>query len=87
VKETEYKLNPAKITLSEPGTSMFKAENTASITHALELEGSSRAKGSKNRPKAWTPARVPKTQSDPQRREIRDAMLPQAKRMKGSTYE
>jgi len=39
VKETEYKLNPAKITLNKPGVYMFKAENTGSTTHALEIEG------------------------------------------------
>jgi uncharacterized cupredoxin-like copper-binding protein len=39
VKETEYKLTPAKITLNKPGTYVFKAENTGSITHALEIEG------------------------------------------------
>jgi uncharacterized cupredoxin-like copper-binding protein len=39
VKETEYKLNPAKITLNKPGAYVFKAENTGSITHALEIEG------------------------------------------------
>ena len=39
VKETEYNLNPAKITLNKPGTYVFKAENTGSITHALEIEG------------------------------------------------
>jgi uncharacterized cupredoxin-like copper-binding protein len=39
VKETEYKLNPAKITLNKPETYVFKAENTGSITHALEIEG------------------------------------------------
>jgi uncharacterized cupredoxin-like copper-binding protein len=39
VKETEYKLNPAKITLNKPGAYVFKAENTGSTTHALEIEG------------------------------------------------
>lgn len=39
VKETEYKLDPAQITLKKPGTYVFKAENTGSITHALEIEG------------------------------------------------
>jgi uncharacterized cupredoxin-like copper-binding protein len=39
VKETEYKLNPAKITLKRPGAYVFKAENTGSATHALEIEG------------------------------------------------
>jgi uncharacterized cupredoxin-like copper-binding protein len=39
VKETEYKLDPDKITLNKAGTYVFKAENTGSITHALEIEG------------------------------------------------
>jgi uncharacterized cupredoxin-like copper-binding protein len=39
VKETEYKLNPAKFTLNKPGVYVFKAENTGSTTHALEIEG------------------------------------------------
>jgi uncharacterized cupredoxin-like copper-binding protein len=39
VKETEYKLNPAKITLNKPGAYVFNAENTGSTTHALEIEG------------------------------------------------
>jgi plastocyanin len=39
VKETEYKLDPAKITLSKPGTYTFKAVNSGSTTHALEIEG------------------------------------------------
>jgi uncharacterized cupredoxin-like copper-binding protein len=32
-------LTPAKTTLNKPGTYVFKAENTGSITHALEIEG------------------------------------------------
>ncbi len=39
VKETEYKLDPAKITLNKPGTYTFKAVNSGSTTHALEIEG------------------------------------------------
>ena len=39
VKETEYKLNPAEITLNKPGAYVFEAENTGSTTHALEIEG------------------------------------------------
>jgi uncharacterized cupredoxin-like copper-binding protein len=39
VKETEYKLDPAKITLGKPGTYTFKAVNSGSTTHALEIEG------------------------------------------------
>src|SRR5829696_3747897 len=37
VKETEYKLNPAKITLNKPGTYVLKAENTGSITHRFQV--------------------------------------------------
>src|ERR671933_407862 len=39
VKETEYKLDPDKITLNKPGTYTFKAVNSGSTTHALEIEG------------------------------------------------
>jgi uncharacterized cupredoxin-like copper-binding protein len=39
VKETEFKLDPAKITLNKPGTYVFKAVNSGSTTHALEIEG------------------------------------------------
>ena len=39
VKETEFKLDPAKITLNKPGTYTFKAVNSGSTTHALEIEG------------------------------------------------
>ena len=39
VKETEYKLDPDKITLNKPGTYVFKAVNSGSTTHALEIEG------------------------------------------------
>jgi uncharacterized cupredoxin-like copper-binding protein len=39
VKETEYKLNPSQITLTKPGTYVFKAMNSGTITHALEIEG------------------------------------------------
>lgn len=39
VKETEYELSPAEIKLGKPGIYVFKAQNTGSITHALELEG------------------------------------------------
>jgi uncharacterized cupredoxin-like copper-binding protein len=39
VKETEYKLDPATITLNKPGTYVFKAVNSGSTTHALEIEG------------------------------------------------
>jgi uncharacterized cupredoxin-like copper-binding protein len=39
VKETEFKLDPAKITLNKPGTYVFKAVNSGTTTHALEIEG------------------------------------------------
>jgi plastocyanin len=39
VKETEYRLDPAEITLNKPGTYTFKAVNSGSTTHALEIEG------------------------------------------------
>ena len=39
VKESEFKLDPAKITLNKPGTYTFKAVNSGSTTHALEIEG------------------------------------------------
>jgi uncharacterized cupredoxin-like copper-binding protein len=32
-------LDPAKITLDKPGTYTFKAVNSGSTTHALEIEG------------------------------------------------
>jgi len=39
VKETEFKLEPAKITLDKPGTYVFKAVNSGDTVHALEVEG------------------------------------------------
>jgi plastocyanin len=39
IKETEYRLTPENITLNKAGTYVLKAENTGSITHALEIEG------------------------------------------------
>jgi len=39
VKETEFKLNPAGITLNKPGTYVFKAVNSGTTVHALEVEG------------------------------------------------
>ena len=32
-------MDPAKITLNKPGTYTFKAVNSGSTTHALEIEG------------------------------------------------
>jgi plastocyanin len=39
VNETEFTLKPAEITLEEPGTYVFKAVNSGSTVHALEIEG------------------------------------------------
>jgi uncharacterized cupredoxin-like copper-binding protein len=39
VKETEFTLKPSEITLEEPGTYVFKAVNSGSTVHALEIEG------------------------------------------------
>ncbi|MEJ7820467.1 MAG: cupredoxin domain-containing protein [Rubrobacteraceae bacterium] len=39
VKETEFELKPAEITLDKPGTYVFKAANPGDTVHALEVEG------------------------------------------------
>jgi uncharacterized cupredoxin-like copper-binding protein len=39
VEETEFRLNPAQITLNKPGTYVFKAVNSGTTVHALEVEG------------------------------------------------
>ena len=39
ISETEFELNPASITLEEPGTYAFRAVNDGSTTHALAIEG------------------------------------------------
>jgi uncharacterized cupredoxin-like copper-binding protein len=39
IKETEMKLSPSTVTLSKPGTYLFKAENKGSAEHSLEIEG------------------------------------------------
>ncbi len=39
VKETEFALEPAEITLDKPGTYVFKAVNSGDTVHALEVEG------------------------------------------------
>jgi plastocyanin len=39
VKETEFALAPAKISLSKPGRYTFTAVNSGTVDHALELEG------------------------------------------------
>jgi uncharacterized cupredoxin-like copper-binding protein len=39
VKEAEFVLKPAEITLEKPGTYLFKAVNSGGTVHALEVEG------------------------------------------------
>src|SRR5919107_5406586 len=39
VRETEFRLEPAEITLDRPGTYVFRAVNDGDVTHALEIEG------------------------------------------------
>jgi plastocyanin len=39
IKETEYKLAPAKVTISSTGTVTFEATNAGQVEHALEIEG------------------------------------------------
>ena len=39
VKETEFRLKPAEITLDKPGIYLFKAVNSGGTVHALEVEG------------------------------------------------
>src|SRR6476469_2975346 len=39
VHETEYKLNPAAISLAKTGTYVFKGVNDGTITHGLAVEG------------------------------------------------
>ena len=39
VKETEFELQPAEITLDKPGTYVFRAVNSGDTVHALEVEG------------------------------------------------
>jgi plastocyanin len=39
VKEVEFALKPAEITLEKPGTYAFKAVNSGESVHALEVEG------------------------------------------------
>jgi uncharacterized cupredoxin-like copper-binding protein len=38
VKEVEFALKPAEITLEKPGTYLFKAVNSGGTVHALEVE-------------------------------------------------
>jgi uncharacterized cupredoxin-like copper-binding protein len=39
VKEVEFALKPAEITLEKPGTYAFEAVNSGGTVHALEVEG------------------------------------------------
>jgi plastocyanin len=39
IRETEFALGPATVTLDSAGTYIFRAVNDGSIEHALELEG------------------------------------------------
>jgi plastocyanin len=39
VEETEFRLEPAEITLDKPGTYVFEAVNSGDTVHALEVEG------------------------------------------------
>ncbi len=39
VRETEFSLDPNTITLEEPGTYTFRAENAGDTVHVLEIEG------------------------------------------------
>jgi plastocyanin len=39
IEETEFKLQPAEITLDKPGTYVFEAVNSGDTVHALEVEG------------------------------------------------
>jgi uncharacterized cupredoxin-like copper-binding protein len=39
VQETEFSLDPSEITLDQPGTYVFRAVNSGSDEHALEIEG------------------------------------------------
>ena len=39
ITETEFKIDPAQVTVDEAGVIEFKVDNSGSITHALEVEG------------------------------------------------
>jgi plastocyanin len=39
IKESEFKLAPAKVTIASLGTVTFEATNAGKVDHALELEG------------------------------------------------
>lgn len=39
IKEIEYSLAPAKVTIAAPGTVTFDAKNAGKVDHALEIQG------------------------------------------------
>jgi uncharacterized cupredoxin-like copper-binding protein len=39
VQETEFSLDPSEMTLDPPGTYVFRAVNSGTVEHALEIEG------------------------------------------------
>jgi plastocyanin len=39
IEETEFRLQPAQVTLDKPGTYVFEAVNSGESVHALEVEG------------------------------------------------
>jgi plastocyanin len=39
IKESEFKLAPAKVSISSPGSVTFEATNDGQLDHALEVEG------------------------------------------------
>jgi plastocyanin len=39
VKETDFKLDPAKVTVASTGSVTFEATNDGQVDHALEIEG------------------------------------------------
>src|SRR5215210_2092565 len=40
ISETEFALEPARVTVDEPGTYTFRVVNDGGVVHALEIEGS-----------------------------------------------
>lgn len=48
VQMTEFKFNPADITLNKPGTYVFEAVNSGQYPHALEIEGKGIEEETKN---------------------------------------
>src|SRR5215204_6340588 len=39
VNEMEFSLDPADITLNQPGTYVFRADNVGNVVHSLAIEG------------------------------------------------